>query len=211
MVINYLAALGVLAVAFAVLMSTDGIHTRIGACKKFIAERFDSEAPDQFDMLGCLICQGLDQDDITSQALIQIIAGSDNSSSIIGWLMLRLMSSPASNRRLQAEIDDAIATGRVSSPAKDAKGRSGISPGRCARTCRLRGRPLRGMYLPSGTKIGWSTLAMQRLKKTFGPDAEMFRPERWFEASEEQLARINSTVDLVFSYGKWQCLGSRVA
>jgi cytochrome P450 len=47
----------------------------------------------------------------------------------------------------------------------------------------------------------------------FGPDAELFRPERWLEASEDptRLAHMTSTVDLLFHYGKYKCLGQNVA
>jgi cytochrome P450 len=39
----------------------------------------------------------------------------------------------------------------------------------------------------------------------------MFRPERWLEASGDQLQRMDKTVDLVFGYGRYQCLGKNIA
>ncbi|KAF3037134.1 hypothetical protein E8E12_008104 [Didymella heteroderae] len=68
-----------------------------------------------------------------------------------------------------------------------------------------------GKFLPGGTPVGNSPLGIQRLKPVYGPDADHFRPERWTEACVEKVAEIASTVDLIFHYGKWQCLGKSVA
>jgi len=39
----------------------------------------------------------------------------------------------------------------------------------------------------------------------------MFRPERWFRGSEERNKKMEQDLELVFRYGKWQCLGKDVA
>jgi cytochrome P450 len=66
-------------------------------------------------------------------------------------------------------------------------------------------------YLPGGTQIGGSPLSIQHSKQIYGPDADLYRPERWVEASTEKAAEMISTVDLCFHYGKYQCLGKSVA
>jgi cytochrome P450 len=38
-----------------------------------------------------------------------------------------------------------------------------------------------------------------------------FRPERWLEAAPEKLKEMESTLDLVFGYGRYQCLGKNLA
>lgn len=54
---------------------------------------------------------------------------------------------------------------------------------------------------------------LQRSRKLFGPDADLFRPERWLEAEQhpEQLAKMTSAVDMVFYYGEWKCAGEGIA
>ncbi len=42
-------------------------------------------------------------------------------------------------------------------------------------------------YLPAGTNVFMSAPVLHADKKVFGMDADQFRPERWIEASEEQL------------------------
>ena len=39
----------------------------------------------------------------------------------------------------------------------------------------------------------------------------MFRPERWIEATPEQLATMEKSHDLVFGYGKYRCMGEKIA
>ena len=73
------------------------------------------------------------------------------------------------------------------------------------------GAILGGRSVPGGTWIGLNSFGMARITAIFGQDAEMFRPERWFEADEQRLQRMNETVHLVFGYGKYMCLGKGVA
>jgi cytochrome P450 len=46
--------------------------------------------------------------------------------------------------------------------------------------------------------------------KIWGPDVEVFRPERWLEASEEQRVLMHRA-NLTFSAGKRMCLGLNIA
>lgn len=50
-----------------------------------------------------------------------------------------------------------------------------------------------------------------RSKSIFGGDADSFQPERWLEAGEEKRKRMEGVVDLCFGWGKYSCLGRRVA
>jgi len=49
-----------------------------------------------------------------------------------------------------------------------------------------------------------------RDKSFWGEDARIFRPERWLVGSPDQIKERESRVEMVFSYGKWQCLGKEV-
>ncbi|EXF74123.1 hypothetical protein CFIO01_09500 [Colletotrichum fioriniae PJ7] len=87
-----------------------------------------------------------------------------------------------------------------------------------------------GAFIPGGTRVGWSSWAMFRRQDIFGEDAGEFRPERWLvgegEGEEEEeeekeedgttpaekrLREMEATIELVFSYGRYQCLGRPVA
>ncbi|KAL8346870.1 hypothetical protein RB598_000642 [Gaeumannomyces tritici] len=73
------------------------------------------------------------------------------------------------------------------------------------------GDVLCGLGVPGGTEVGWSVFALQRREDVYGDDAGCFRPERWLEADGGRLRAMEATWDLIFKYGKWQCLGKPVA
>lgn len=177
-------------------------------------------------MMASFIRHGLDQDEVAGEALLQVIAGSDTSAATIRLVLLQLMSSPPSYRKLQAEIDNAIKSGRISSPIKDSEARQlpylqavikeglRITPpatGIFSKQVPKGGDVLNGIFVPEGTQIASSSLGLHHSKSIFGEDADLFRPERWIESEGETLANMLATSDLIFHYGKYQCLGKPVA
>jgi cytochrome P450 len=177
-------------------------------------------------MLGSFIRHGLNQVEASGEALLQVVAGSDTTASTIRIVMIHLLSSPPVYKRLQSEIDDGIASGKISSPIKDSEARQmpylqavikeGLrilppAAGAFFKEVPPGGDTIDGKFIPGGTQIASSPLAIHHSKRTFGDDAEVFRPERWLEAEGDKLAKMQSTVDLVFHSGKFQCLGKNVA
>jgi len=70
---------------------------------------------------------------------------------------------------------------------------------------------LDGRYVPAGTCIGHSVFSMMRNKAVFGEDVDVFRPERWLDASPQGRARMHHTAGLGFGSGRWTCAGKTVA
>ncbi|KAK2041374.1 cytochrome P450 [Colletotrichum somersetense] len=71
------------------------------------------------------------------------------------------------------------------------------------------GRPV---FLPGGTNISCAAWPLHLDKRIFGEDAELFRPERWLlETDEKRLMSMHRVHELVFGYGKYQCLGRPIA
>lgn len=68
-----------------------------------------------------------------------------------------------------------------------------------------------GKFIPGGTRIGWNILYIQRSKAIFGPDADVFRPERWLGIDSQKHREMINVVELVFGYGRWGCSGKSVA
>lgn len=73
------------------------------------------------------------------------------------------------------------------------------------------GDTFKGVYLPAGTRIGYGAWGIFHRADLWGPDATEFRPERWLEAEGEKLKQMEGTLELIFGYGRWQCLGRNVA
>lgn len=194
--------------------------------KRIAKERFHPDAVPQRDMLGSFIRHGLTQDEVAGETLLQVVAGSDTSAATIRVVLLHLMTSFPCYLRLQREIDEAVKTGKISSPIKDCEAKQlpylqavikeglRITPpatGIFNKTVPKGGDVLNGVFVPEGTQVGVSFYGLHHSKEIYGEDAELFRPERWLEAEGEALATMLSTSDLIFHYGKYQCLGKPVA
>jgi cytochrome P450 len=71
-------------------------------------------------------------------------------------------------------------------------------------------------FLPGGTNVSYSAWGVHHDKAMFGEDADVFRPERWLleeknEHSIMKLAAMRRTTEMIFGYGKYQCLGKPIA
>ncbi|KAK0750184.1 hypothetical protein B0T18DRAFT_462279, partial [Schizothecium vesticola] len=68
-----------------------------------------------------------------------------------------------------------------------------------------------GGLVLGGTEVGVSILSLFRIKEIYGEDAEVFKLEGWFEEDVERLEFMTKASDLLFSKGRWQCLGRNIA
>lgn len=68
-----------------------------------------------------------------------------------------------------------------------------------------------GKYLPAGTKLGYTAFGLFLDPKLWGQDSKVYRPERWLEGTPEEIKRKENDMDLVFGWGRSQCLGKTVA
>lgn len=73
------------------------------------------------------------------------------------------------------------------------------------------GENILGHYVPGGTAIGFNLSAISRSPKLFGPDAELFRPERLMKLDEHGRKRMERDIELAFGYGQWMCVGKSIA
>ncbi|KAG4429416.1 hypothetical protein IFR05_015102 [Cadophora sp. M221] len=203
-----------------------GFGAFIGVAKRVVRERFLPGATTQKDMMASFIRHGLTQEELSGESLLQVIGGSDTSAATIRVVLLNLMSSPPCYRKLQAEIDSAMAKGEISSPIKDVEAKQlpylqavikeglRIMPpatGLFSKQVPQGGDTINGIFVPGGTQISSCSFGIHHSKKIFGGDADIFRPERWLEADGHTLAQMTSTIDLIFHFGKFQCLGKPVA
>ncbi len=114
--------------------------------------------------------------------------------------MLCLLSTPTAVNALQREIDEGVAAGAISSPIRDAEARTlpylqaviregmRVYPPQTGfnyKEVPRGGATVHGFRLPAGTQVGVGIQSIMRSVATFGPDADVFRPERWIEAAAE--------------------------
>ncbi|KAH7353681.1 cytochrome P450 [Plectosphaerella cucumerina] len=212
---------------FASILPSDkdvmGFGKVMAISKKVSAERFGPHKKVQKDMLGSFVAHGLTQEEAESEILLQIVAGSDTTATAIRATMLHLITNPRVLAKLLDEIRATTTAGPLISdsearalPYLQAVIKEGLRifppvAGLMAKEVPPGGDTWKGVFLPGGTRIGYGAWGIFRNRGLWGADADEFRPERWLGGPPEKIRELESTLDLVFSYGRWQCLGRPVA
>jgi cytochrome P450 len=73
------------------------------------------------------------------------------------------------------------------------------------------GDKLGGKFVPGGTQIAIDTWSLGRRTDIYGEDVEVFRPERFLEASHEHRLHMERTTELIFGSGRYMCVGKVMA
>ncbi|KAL6876781.1 cytochrome P450 [Trichoderma novae-zelandiae] len=193
--------------------------------RSYVERRLDPKAPRAHDMMQAHIDNGMTRDDLIQQVLLSIIAGSNSSAHALRMTLLSLMTSPPAYTTLLAEIRSVttsppsaiISWSQTQSlPYLQAVVREGLRMwppvgGLGFKTVPPEGDSINGYFVPGGTEIGQGFHGVGRSKAVWGPDADVFRPERWLFVGEEELRRMTNAVDTHFGYGKYSCLGKQIA
>ncbi|KAM0318362.1 hypothetical protein ACHAO8_001753 [Botrytis cinerea] len=206
-----------------------GFGKMIQVAKDIVAKRFGESKEVQNDMLGSFVAHGLTQEEANSEALLQVdrIAGTDTTATAIRAMLLHIAASPTCYAALQAAIDEGVENGKISSPVTDTETRAlpylqaiikeglrkfPVIAGLLPKTVPEGGDIINGFVVPGGTDVSLSLITITHSKATFGPDAHIFRPERWLEGDDNnKLRKMNLAVDLAFGSGKWSCSGKNIA
>ncbi|KAF5679383.1 cytochrome P450 monooxygenase [Fusarium heterosporum] len=190
------------------------------------------------DMLSSFKAHGLPEGDAQSEALFTFIAGSDTTASAIRVTLLYLMSCPRAYQKLKEEIRCAIREGRASNPITATQARElpylqsvfadawppltqaviyeglrmrPVTTAQQAKEVPEEGDTINGHFVPGGTHIAVNFSAMLGSKALFGPDADVFRPERFIGLSGPELGEMRRNVEMNFGYGRWMCAGKPLA
>lgn len=211
-----------------------GFGKMMATCFRYVDERVANPTDKRSDMLASFIRHGLAGDELRSEALEQVIAGSDTTAGAIRGTLLHIVTNPRVYSKLQSEIDDAVCDGRAPRrgegliaaaqarqlPYLQAVIREGLRVWPPVVNIFPRDVPPGGdtvvvdgesVFLPSGVCVGYSAHAIHHSENIYGKDAKAFRPERWFEPDPARLALMVRTNELIFGYGKFQCLGKSIA
>ncbi|KAK5653184.1 hypothetical protein OQA88_9082 [Cercophora sp. LCS_1] len=204
-----------------------GIGRAMREAETMARHRLTSGSQGERDILTSWIKQKLTIPEIGQQVGILVLAGTDSTSAAIRWVFLHIITNPPVLARLLAEIDTAIAAGKISSPVTNAEAvglpylqatiREGlrmVSPatGLFYKQVPEGGDVVDGYYLPAGTQVGTNLWGMlRRNTKVYGEDCGHFRPERWLTEDADKFRAMAQTLDLIFGHGKYQCLGKRLA
>lgn len=168
----------------------------------------------------------LGREELTAEALTQLIAGSDTTSNSSCALLFHVARTPGCLAKLQAELDAAIPAGcdvptydmvrdlpylqNVLNEALRYHSTSGIGLPRQVplldendkRQGRKGGIHLLGRYFPPGTVLSVPSYTMHHSTEIWGADADEFRPERW-----DSLTARQKNAFIPFSTGPRACVG----
>ncbi|KAK7711747.1 hypothetical protein SLS63_012586 [Diaporthe eres] len=178
------------------------------------------------DMLGEWIKHGYSPDQCEYDIASIMPAGTETSITVIRGTLLHILSSPPVYHKLKQEISEGIKAGRISRPITNdqakampylqaviSEGTRVVSPviNGFPKTVPPGGDTICGKFVPEGTEIHMNCISMLMNTDVFGADTEVFRPERFLECDDKQKAYMLKTIDLIFGYGRWLCLGKPLA
>ncbi|GAB1318171.1 Pisatin demethylase [Madurella fahalii] len=214
----------------------EGIGKVMGVVRQIVSERFQNGAKHK-DMIGGFIRNGMTQQEVEGEAMLQLFAGSETTANALSAALIYLSTTPHAYIRLKQEIRHAVESGHVDAEKpitfEQAQGlpylqaviweslriRNPVNQGHY-KLVPPGGDTFHGIYLPAGTAIGHNTMAMTRSQAIFGKDADVYRPERFFRTPyrpgmkrgevEMDTERIKA-LDIVFGGGRWMCSGKQVA
>ncbi|KAM7185364.1 Cytochrome P450 [Naviculisporaceae sp. PSN 640] len=198
------------------------------ACVK---SRLDNPPPqDRKDLLQRLM-EGRDEkgerlgrEELTAEALTQLIAGSDTTSNSSCALLYHVMRTPGVLGKLRAELDAHIPSSidvptfemvrdlpylsAVVNETLRHHSTSGIGLPRQI-PADSPGIHIRGYYFPPGTVLSVPTYSVHHSTEIWGPDAMEFNPERWLRPGG--LTQRQKNAFIPFSHGPRACVGRNVA
>ncbi|KAJ9203965.1 hypothetical protein DTO166G4_2685 [Paecilomyces variotii] len=203
----------------------NGLGKILGISKRVVDTRFEPNSICRTDILGSFLKNGISRKQVESEITISLFAGSDTTASGLRGTLLHIVTNPNVYAKLKAEIDEAVSKGLVSSPTQAHEAaklpylqaciKEGLRIFPPITSLRERvvppeGDTILGRFIPGGTNIGIN-MAGSLLSDIFGPDPDVFRPERWLEADSTNLAQMERVHELVFGHGATRCLGIRIA
>jgi cytochrome P450 len=167
----------------------------------------------------------ISETNVIGMLVSSIGAGSDTTGMTLTATFFFMMKQPAILSKLTDEVDTAVKEGKLSHPPRwievsklpylDAVLKESmrlhpvISSG-LDRVVPPGGRTIAGTFLPAGTIVACNAEALHRDEEVFGEKTDIFRPERWLEAPEARLKKMERA-SLGFGCGKRICPGRHVA
>ncbi|RQM04947.1 hypothetical protein DH86_00004282 [Scytalidium sp. 3C] len=199
----------------------EAVQNLAGIAVARVAQRLDGaqKDSDRVDLLARLM-EGKDEtgaklgrQELTAEALTQLIAGSDTTSNTSCAILYWVVRTPGVLEKLQKELDAAIPANTIPQfeMVKDLPYLKNV----IQETMRIHstsalglprvvppgpGVTISGHHFPAGTVLSVPTYTIHHSKEIWGPDAEAFNPDRWDNLTERQ-----KNAFIPFSYGPRSC------
>ena len=167
----------------------------------------------------------LSAETIKAEIFIILLAGVDTTGTALQTIVRFIAATQSEQCKVIAELDQATKEGGLSAiPQFDEVQRQCPYYVACvkeslrlypsvanpfARVAPPQGLVIEGANIPAGTEVSVNAWITGRDETLFGPDAHVFRPERWLESTEQ--AALYEKYSFVFGYGARVCLGKDIA
>ncbi|KAI5449864.1 hypothetical protein NCC49_003980 [Naganishia albida] len=195
-----------------------------------VGERLENPS-DQDDLLSKLQAgkdetgKPMGREELTAEALTQLIAGSDTTSNSSCAIIYYLSNNPRVMKKLQDELDkaaeekahgeevlhfdyeDVKALPYLQACIDEALRLHSTSAIGLPRQVPEGGATILGEFFPGGTTVSVPAYTIHRDPTVWGEDSEAYRPERWFERDSKLL----QSSFIPFSYGPRSCVGRNLA
>jgi cytochrome P450 len=163
--------------------------------------------------------------DILNHTSTNVLAGSDTTAIALRSIVHNLITNPYCYKKLQLEIDEHQAAGRLSDPVQESEARQmpylqaiikeamRLHPSvgmLLERHVPKGGAVICGKYIPENYVVGINPWVAGQDTRVYGEDAEVFRPERWLEADLAQLKEMERS-SLAFGAGSRVCIGKNIS
>ena len=158
-----------------------------------------------------------------------VFAGSETTAISLSSVFYFLLKHPHVYKKLMQELDEAVANGTIEArenksiswsesqklPYLDAVIQESFRLHPAAglileRIVPPQGMDILGNFIPGGTIVGCNAWVLHRRPEVFGADVDVFRPERWIEASAEKQKEMRGTM-FQFGAGARTCIGRNVS
>ncbi|KAF3000205.1 hypothetical protein E8E13_006940 [Curvularia kusanoi] len=154
-----------------------------------------------------------------------IAAGSDTTAISLTSALAHLTMYPNTLATLRRELDEATVSGNLSDPVTFQQAQKlpylqacimeamRVHPAVAAPMARVvgsQGLQIASTFFPPGTEVGVNAWVIHNNKSIFGPDAHVFRPERWLTDSKEERAVLDRNF-LAFGNGPRTCIGKNIS
>lgn len=166
---------------------------------------------------------------ILTMAVSMAFAGSETTAISIAAVFYYLLKNPECMRCVKQELDDAVATGAIENrpsglvswaesrklPYLDACVKEAFRMHPAAglpleRVVPASGIEIAGHFVRGGTVVGCSAWVIHRREEIFGPDVDVYNPDRWLNAPPDQLRAMDGTM-LQFGAGSRTCIGKNIS
>ncbi|KAJ7182897.1 cytochrome P450 oxidoreductase [Mycena crocata] len=197
---------------------------------RFQEHRNQVAAYTRHDMLEKLVtAQNIDGSDyslnqVRAGAGLILAAGSDTTAITMRAMIRYIVGDAKVYQKVLEEIGEAMRSGNLTFPLsyRDAVKLSYFQvclketlrlhppvPWTLSRSVGAEGITIAGHFFSQGTEVSMSPFVLHRCTEAYGPDASLFRPERWTEADAEE-RKIMEHNNLAFGSGPRVCLGKNI-